>query len=97
MLRHILFVPPARPGESRCPGGVGRRGNRARWPLPVTMIAVTGAVKAVTGAVIGAVKTVTGAVKAVTGAVTAVSRGRDPRAGRDRHRAAVPRRQVVPR
>ena len=57
------------------------------------MIAVTGAVKAVTGAVIGAVKAVTRAVKAVTravtGAVTAVTRGRDPRAGRDRHRAAV--------
>ena len=44
MIRHILFVPPARPGESRCPGGRRRRGNRAPWPLPVTVIAVIGAV-----------------------------------------------------
>ena len=67
---HIVFVPPGRPpcpGESRCPGSVGRRENRFRWPLPVTVIAVTGAVKAVTGA-----------VKVVTGVVTAVTRGRDP-------------------
>ena len=54
-------------GGSLCPGGRRRRGNRACWPLPVTVIAVTGAVKAVTGA-----------VKVVTGVVTAVTRGRDP-------------------
>ena len=50
--------------ESRCPGGRRRREIRARWPLPVAVIAVTGAVEAVS--------------RAVTGAVTAVIRGRDP-------------------
>jgi hypothetical protein len=46
-----FFVPPARPGESRCSGGRRRRGFRNRWPLSVTVVAVTGAVNAVTGAV----------------------------------------------
>ena len=46
-----FFVPPARPGESRCSGGRRRRGFRTRWPLSVTVVAVTGAVNAVTGAV----------------------------------------------
>ncbi len=46
-----FFVPPARPGESRCSGGRSRRGFRTHWPLSVTVVAVTGAVNAVTGAV----------------------------------------------
>jgi hypothetical protein len=70
----MLFVPPARPGESRCPGNRRRRGIRARWPLSVAVIAVTGA------------------MKAVTGDVTVVTRGRDPCAGRKRHRAGSDRR-----
>jgi hypothetical protein len=59
-----VFVPPARPGESRCSGGSRPSGFRALLPLPVTVFAVTCAVK-----VVGC---------AVTGAVTAVTRGRDP-------------------
>jgi hypothetical protein len=74
----VDFVPPARPGESRCPCGRRRRGNRARWPLSVAVIAVKGTVQAVGGS--------------VTGAVTAVTRGRDPCAGRDRLRACRDRR-----
>jgi hypothetical protein len=62
-------------GESRCPGGRRRRGNRARFPLSVAVIAVNGTVLAVGGA--------------VTGAVTAVTRGRDPCAGRDRLRSCA--------
>jgi hypothetical protein len=61
------FVPPARPGESRCPGGRRRCRNRARWPLFVTV--ATCAMEAVSGAVIGAVTpapAVTGSVPAVT-------------------------------
>ncbi len=38
-------------GESRCSGGRRRSGFRTRWPLSVTVVAVTGAVNAVTGAV----------------------------------------------
>ncbi len=49
----MIFVPPARPGESYCPGKRRRRGIRARWLLSVAVIAVTGAVKAVTGNVTG--------------------------------------------
>ena len=60
----FVFVPPARPVESRRPGGRRRRGYWARWLLHVAVIAVTGAVKAVGSA--------------VTGAVGAVTRGRDP-------------------
>ncbi len=60
-------------GESSCPCGRRRGRNRARWPLSIKVIAVTGAVKAVGGA--------------VTGAVTTVTRGRGPCAGSDRHRA----------
>jgi hypothetical protein len=71
----VDFVPPARPGEIRCPCCRRRRGNRARWPLSVTMIAVTGTVQAVGGT--------------VTGTVAAVTRGRDPCSGSDRLRAAV--------
>jgi hypothetical protein len=67
----MFFVPPARPGESRCPGNRRRHGIRARWPLYVAVIAVTCA------------------VKAVTGAVTETTRGSDPCAGRERHRAAL--------
>jgi hypothetical protein len=67
----MLFVPPACPGESRCPGNRRRHGTRARWPLSVAVIAVTGT------------------VDAVTGDVTVVTKGRDPCAGLDRHRAAV--------
>ena len=66
-------------GQSRCPGGGRRPGNPARWPLPVTVIAVTGAVKAVTGAVTGAVKAVIrirDPAPTVTGAVPAVTAGR---------------------
>ncbi len=48
-----FFVPPARPGVSRCSGGRPRRGFRTRWPLSVTVVAVTGAVNAVTGVVTG--------------------------------------------
>ncbi len=44
-------------------GGRRRRGNRARCPLSVAVIAVTGTVLAVGGS--------------VTGAVTAVTRGRE--------------------
>jgi hypothetical protein len=33
----LLFVPPARPGESRCLGGRRRRGFRTRWPLSITV------------------------------------------------------------
>ncbi len=58
------FVLPARPSGSRFPGGRRRRGNRACWPLPVTAIAVTGAVIA--------------ADVAVSVAVTTVLRGCDP-------------------
>ena len=65
-------------GESRCPGGRLRRGNRARCPLSVAGIAMTGTVLAVGGS--------------VTGAVTAVTRGRDPCAGRDRLRSCRDRR-----
>ncbi len=43
----VDFVLPARPGESRCPGGRRRRGNRARCPLSVAVIAVAGTVQAV--------------------------------------------------
>jgi hypothetical protein len=59
-----VFVPPARPGESSCSGGSRHRGFRALWPLPVTVFAVTCAVK-----VVGC---------AVTGAMTTVTRGREP-------------------
>jgi hypothetical protein len=43
------FVPP--PGESRCPCGRRCRGFRTRWPLSVTVVAVTGSVNAETCAV----------------------------------------------
>ena len=69
----IVFVLPTRPGECRCLGGRRHRGIRALWPFSITVLAVTGAVKAVGGA--------------VTGTVPAVTRGRDPCAGRGRHRA----------
>jgi hypothetical protein len=42
-----VFVPPARPCESRCSGGSRRRGFQALWPLSVTVLAVTCAVKVV--------------------------------------------------
>jgi hypothetical protein len=67
----MLFIPPASPGESRCPGGRRCRGILACWPLSVAVIAVNGA------------------VNAVTGDLNAVTRGRNPCAGRERHRAAV--------
>jgi hypothetical protein len=67
-----FLVLPARPGGSRCPGGLRRRGIRARWLLSVAVIAVTGAVKAVTGAVTAVTRgrdpglNVSGTVLAVT-------------------------------
>jgi hypothetical protein len=59
----VDFVPPARPGGSRCPGGRRRRWNRACWPLPVTVIVCSAVVAAGV---------------AVSVAVTTVPRGRDP-------------------